>query len=345
MIDSKFFGRPNRFTVKELAQLCNGQVIGDELRVVSGIATLESATEYDLIFLSNKKYTNQLHDTKACVVLIDSSSIDDVPPDITKLVVKNVMVAYSMISKKMYSNFFEPGKTFVSKYANISKTAIIGKGAHIEDFVIICDGVVIGENSTIGFGSVIHKGVTIGENAIIGDHVSIAYTNIGNCVTINSGAKIGESGFGIIQEKDKLNMIPQLGRVTIGNHVRIGANTTIDRGSICDTEIGDCTMVDNLVQIAHNVKIGRSCIIVAQVGIAGSTVLGDGVVLGGQVGVAGHLKIGNRVMAAAQTGLHTDVKDNAMLGGTPAVDLTVWKRQAIYLKQCVTRKKKEEQDS
>jgi UDP-3-O-[3-hydroxymyristoyl] glucosamine N-acyltransferase len=169
--------------------------------------------------------------------------------------------------------------------------------------------------------------------------VVISHSIIGNNVLINSGTCIGESGFGIIPTGKEMVYIRQLGRVIVGDRVRIGANVTIDRGSIDDTIIGNDTIIDNLVQIAHNVHIGDRSILVAQVGIAGSTKIGNDVVLAGQVGVSGHIEIGDGAIAAAKSGIASSVEAGKIVGGIPAVDVNTWKRQAAFLKMSVTQKK------
>jgi len=206
--------------------------------------------------------------------------------------------------------------TFVNKY---------------HEFIPSHSKVKIGNNVWLGENVTILKGVEIGDNTTIGDSVSISHAIIGNNVIINSGARIGESGFGILPTKTGLKYIKQLGRVIISDNVRIGANTTIDRGSINDTFIGKGTIIDNLVQIGHNVKIGEHSVIVSQVGISGSTEIGNCSTLAGQVGVAGHLKIGNNVTIAAKSGVTNDIPDGAIYGGFPAIDIKMWRKQVATL--------------
>jgi UDP-3-O-[3-hydroxymyristoyl] glucosamine N-acyltransferase len=205
--------------------------------------------------------------------------------------------------------------------------------------VVIEDGVVIGNNSSIDHNSVIKRNVVIGNNTKIASNVTISHSVIGNNVIIHPGTRIGQDGFGFASDHTGHLKVPQLGIVKIGDFVEIGANTTIDRGSAQDTIIGDMCQIDNLVQLGHNVQLGKACVIVAQVGIAGSTKLGDFVILGGQVGVAGHLKIGNQVQVAAQSGIAQNIEDKQIMGGSPAVPIRQWHKQTFCLKKLANKDK------
>ena len=172
----------------------------------------------------------------------------------------------------------------------------------------------------------------MGNNCLVGDNVSIYFSLIGNNVKIYQGVKLGSEGFGFVMNKDRFKKIPQLGRVIIENNVEIGANTTVDRGSIGDTQIGEFSMIDNMVHLGHNVRIGKKCIIAAMTGISGSTSIGDNVMLGGQVGISGHIKIGNNVKVAAKTGIMKDVPDGSVIAGYPSEKIMDWHRNTIIMK-------------
>lgn len=336
MIDKKFFGKPKKIKASKLAELCGLQLKGDGDCDISGIATLSDATLSDLSFFGNKKYKEDLSKTKAGAVIISEADLAFLPSTVLGLVAKNVMISYAQVSQILYPEKRETAK--ICKSAKISGKSKIGKGCDIGENVVIEDNVEIGDNVKIGNNCVIEKGCSIGSNGLIRNNVVISHAIIGDNVIINSGAIIGESGFGIIPTGARMVYVKQLGRVIIGDRVRIGTNTTIDRGSVEDTKIGNDTIIDNLVQIAHNVKIGERSIIVSQVGIAGSTKIGNDVVLAGQVGVAGHLEIGDKAVAAAKSGIASNIEAGKIVGGIPAVDVGIWKRQAVFLKMLVSKK-------
>lgn len=368
MIDSSFFGQLKKIQLSELASACGFEKIGDGDFCISGVGTLKQATETEISFFGNKKYIDDLHNTKAGAVIIAKANIEDLPAGVIGLMCDNVMIGcakalnvlckedpYLLYTKSSLENKSCCGKSWLLKLckifsgccckktevdsSNIHETAKIGEGCCIAHDAFIGENVEIGDNVIIGHGTVIEANCKIGSGSKIRNNVSISFSIIGQDAIINSGARIGESGFGIIPTGGKMVYVKQLGRVIIGDRVRIGANTTIDRGSIEDTIIGNDTVIDNLVQIGHNVHIGERCIIVSQVGIAGSTIIGNDVVLAGQVGIAGHVKIGDGVIAAAKSGIASNVADKQVVGGIPAVDIGVWKRQTVFLKRSVTKKK------
>jgi len=285
--------------ISEIAKVLNAEVSGNYDVDITGIAEIDKAEENHITFIGNPKYKKLLKDSKAGAV-ITSEDIEIEGKTIIK--VKNVYWAIAKLIDIFYPE--ELPEPEISELSDISKDAKIGsdvyidsfvkieKGACIKDRVIIYSNTYIGKNTVIGEGSIIYPNVTIRENVIIGRNV-----------IIHSGAVIGGDGFGYYRVDNVHKKIPQRGRVVIEDDVEIGSNTTIDRGTFSDTVIGYGTKIDNLVQIAHNVKIGRCCIIVAQVGIAGSTKIGDYVTIAGQAGIAGHLNIGDKVIIGAQAGV------------------------------------------
>jgi UDP-3-O-[3-hydroxymyristoyl] glucosamine N-acyltransferase len=219
----------------------------------------------------------------------------------------------------------------------VHESAAVGRGSQVDAGAVIGREVEIGERCHIGCNVVIGDGVQVGDDCRIGANTSISHALIGRRVGIETGVTIGSQGFGFVPGPAGLTRMLQLGRVVIEDDVQIGANCAIDRGATGDTLIGAGTVIDNLAQIAHNVRLGRHCVICAQVGIAGSSVVGDGVMLGGQVGVIDHLKVGARARIAAKSGVMRDVEPDAVLGGCPAIEIKTWHRQTIGLARLFKR--------
>ncbi|GHU16866.1 UDP-3-O-acylglucosamine N-acyltransferase 2 [Alphaproteobacteria bacterium] len=324
-------------TLSELATICGFTKVGDGDFQISGVATLNYAGADELSFFANKKYINDLKNTKAGAVIVTEANLKDLPENVVGLVCANVMMGYAKVLDVLYPA--EEHLHHICATAKIHETAKIGTDCYIGDYSFIGENVEIGDNVFIGRNVVIENDCEIGSGGCIRNNVVISYSIIGKDVKINSGAIIGESGFGILPTGSGMVYVKQIGRVVIGDRVRIGANTTIDRGSIDDTIIGNDTVIDNLVQLGHNVHVGERSILVAQVGIAGSSKIGNDVVLAGQVGVSGHIEIGDGVIAAAKSGIASSVEPGKVVGGIPALDAGLWKRQVAFLKTSVTRKK------
>ena len=342
MPDSRFFIKNNSLTLKQITDLTDAKILQevDFSTEVVDIAPLELANEKELSFFINNKYRASFENSKAGFCFVADKFVKIAPSSMVLLVHPNPYKAYAMVA-----NLFYPPENInntISSNAIISSSAQIGKNCQIGNFVVIEDGVIIGDNSIIDHNTVIKKNVIIGRNAKIASNVTISHSIIGDNVMIHPGCRIGQDGFGFASDHTGHLKVPQLGIVRIGNFVEIGANTTIDRGSAHDTEVADMSQIDNLVQLGHNVKIGKACVIVAQVGIAGSTKIGDFSVLGGQVGVAGHLKIGSQVQVAAQSGVAQDIEDKQIMGGSPAISIRKWHRQNFCLQQLVNKSKSNE---
>lgn len=337
-IDQRFYKVLGSYKISEIAERIECEIdqqITDNI-LITDVKSLDNASKGDISFLWNNKYKTSLmnSDASACIVPEDFVLKSDI--NLILLKSKNTYLAY----KKLIDLFYAPKKIYkkqIMPSAYISPTASIGRDCYIGHNVVIEDNVIIGDESIIESGSFIDFAVTIGKRAFIHSNVSISHTNIGDDVLILPGAKIGQDGFGFATNAGIHSKIYHRGRVIIGNDVEIGANVTIDRGSIDDTVIGDLCRIDNLVQIAHNVKIGKGSIIVAQVGIAGSSVIGNYCALGGQVGVAGHISIGDKAQISAQGGVIQNVTSGAILGGTPAVPIQDWHRQSLMMKSLIRR--------
>ncbi|MEW5894287.1 MAG: UDP-3-O-(3-hydroxymyristoyl)glucosamine N-acyltransferase [Candidatus Omnitrophota bacterium] len=313
----------------EIAEYLGGEIVGDGGMVIRGFAGIQEAKSGDLTFLSNPKYVSLLGETQASAILV--SSKEKIQTDKTIVRVDNPSLAFS----RVLSLFVEKSP---ETFAGIHPTAVISEAARISDNVtvgphaVIESGVKIGEGSSIGAGVFIGFGTCIGENCLIYPNVTIRERNIiGNRVIIHSGTVIGSDGFGYVTEQGIHEKIPQIGIVEIQDDVEIGANVAVDRARFDKTFIGRGTKIDNLVQIAHNVRIGKNCIIVSQVGISGSTTIEDYVVLGGQVGVAGHLTIGAGTMVAAKSGIPSSVPPRSILFGSPAQPHMQAKRMSAAL--------------
>ena len=286
---------------------------------VFDIKTLDKSTSKDITFLNSINYKNDAIQTKAAACITKKNLEDFLPKKCIKIFVKNVLFSTAQISKKFYpeADLDYPDKSLLvskkvsSKFSSVTfgKNNLIGKK------------VKIGSKTLIGRNTVIDHDVQIGKNCLIGSNVTIKNTIIGDNVVIQDGCKVGVKGFGFVPLKDKNFRFPHIGRVILHNNVELGANCTIDRGSIGDTVIGKNTFLDNQVHMAHNVKVGKNCMIAGQVGFAGSSTIGDNVSIGGQAGVSGHLKIGNNVRIGGGSGVVKDIPDNTTVMGYPAVPL------------------------
>ncbi|MCX7324731.1 MAG: UDP-3-O-(3-hydroxymyristoyl)glucosamine N-acyltransferase [Hyphomicrobiales bacterium] len=309
---------------------------------IDAIRPLDEAGPSDLSHMDNPRYLAHLAATRAGYVLVSRRYADRVPPTAVALVCPDPQGAYARCLAAMVPAALHPQSVFDS--GGISLQAVIHPTARLERGVIVDPGAVIGPRVEIGSGTIIGAqvvvgpGCRIGRDCAISPQVTLQHALLGNRVILHPGVRIGQDGFGFALGGHGHLKVPQIGRVIIQDDVEIGANSTIDRGAIRDTMIGEGTKIDNLVQIAHNVVIGRNCVIVAQVGISGSATLGDGVVLGGQVGVIGHVTIGAGTQIAASSNVATDVPAGVRWGGTPAKPMGQWMREIASVNRLATRK-------
>jgi UDP-3-O-[3-hydroxymyristoyl] glucosamine N-acyltransferase len=304
-------------TAAEVAAAVGGVLAGTGDARVDGNAPLDRATARDLSFLANAKYAPLFERSLAGVVLVTADLATAAGPCASRVVVASPHEALLSLIPRFYR---QP-----EREAGIHPTAIIAPGAQngadatVEAYAVIGAGAAIGDRAWIGSHSVVGAGAKVGHDVRLFPHVTLyPGTTLGDRVTLHSGVRAGSDGFGYVFREGAHQKIPHVGHCVIGNDVEIGANSTIDRGSIDDTVIGDGTKIDNLVQVGHNVRIGRLCLLMAQVGVAGSSRVEDGAILAGQVGLAGHLTIGAGARLAAQAGVISDVPAGETWGGYPA---------------------------
>ncbi|HAT6978783.1 TPA: UDP-3-O-(3-hydroxymyristoyl)glucosamine N-acyltransferase [Legionella pneumophila] len=334
------FSKPaGPFRLSELAQISGATLYEGkgEVFTVSGLAKISEATINDLVMLHQKKYVKELKNTAARACIIGPDYVKFAPDYMYLLIHPNPYKAFALIAQAFYP--LEKSSSFIAPSAMIESTALIGSDCYIAHGAYIGNQVKIGNRCKIGVNTYIGDGVAIGDDCLIEDNVSIRHAVVGNQVVIYPGARIGQDGFGFASDANGHYKIPHAGGVIIGNDVEIGANTCIDRGSLNNTVIEDWCRLDNLVQIGHNVKIGKGSVIVAQVGIAGSTEIGEHVTLAGQVGVIGHLRIGKGATVLASGKVYKNVKPGDRVGGHPAVSISEWQKQIRFLKTAIKSKK------
>ncbi|MEB3702226.1 UDP-3-O-(3-hydroxymyristoyl)glucosamine N-acyltransferase [Candidatus Bealeia paramacronuclearis] len=343
MADSKFFSNKGPFTLEDLARIGECEIHrGDVTLSITDVAPMDAASSGTISVLNNPKYVSVLKTTNASACIVAEEYVEEAPPSMPLLVSEAPYRSYALIANAFYPNTAIQAEIHPS--AVIHPSVKIGSNCNIAPLAVLEEGVELGNGITIGTHTFIGRGVSIGDGSIIASHVSIEYALIGRGVHIKTGARIGQQGYGFFMDdtghKGGHVPVPQLGRVIIQDHVEIGANTTVDRGSGHDTVIGYGTRIDNLVQIAHNVQTGKGCVIVAQTGISGSTKLGDFVAMGGQVGMINHLKIGSGARIAAQSGVMRDIEPGEVVGGTPAMPIKSFYRQLATLQRLTKEKAK-----
>jgi UDP-3-O-[3-hydroxymyristoyl] glucosamine N-acyltransferase len=333
MPDTRFFSRQGPFSLGDLAERTGTRLSDPSAanQIVQDVAPLATARDSDLSFLDNKKYRDEFHTTKAGACFVSPDLAVLAPSGTVLLLTTQPYKAYARAAQLFYPE--ARPKPSIAQTAQIGPASVIQEGAVIEDHVVIGGGVTIGRDCWIEANAVIGAGTVIGDHCRIGANASVTHALIGNHVRIYPGARIGQDGFGFAIDPSGYVKVPQLGRVIVEDHVEIGANTCIDRGAGPDTVIGAGTWIDNLVQIGHNVRIGKGCIIVAQCGVSGSTVLEDYVVLAGQAGLIGHLHIGKGVRVGAQSGVMKDVPAGQEIFGSPSLPIKQHLRQIAVLRR------------
>tara|TARA_B100001564_G_C20586226_1_gene645626 strand:- start:55 stop:1083 length:1029 start_codon:yes stop_codon:yes gene_type:complete len=321
-----------KLTINELAKILKGEIFGEGSTSLTNLAKIEEAKTGDITFISNPKYLPWLYKTNASVIIIDKGLTYDNKKNKNLIIVDDSYLSFNILlnrfSKNKLSHF---GLHIDSRIhesvelgnnVSVGQFSVIGPNCKIGHNVIIMDQVSIQENVTIGNDCILYSGSRIYDDTFIGNE----------CI-FHSNSVIGSDGFGFASnEVGEYIKTPQLGNVKIGNKVEIGSNSSIDRATIGSTIISDGVKIDNLVQIAHNVSIGKNTVIAGQSGIAGSTKVGKNCQIGGQVGISGHITIGNNVKINGGSGVYSSVKDNSILKGTPAMNQSDFNRSYVYFR-------------
>jgi UDP-3-O-[3-hydroxymyristoyl] glucosamine N-acyltransferase len=334
-----FFPTKRGLTIEEIVTLTGAKpqpsvALGGR---ISDIAPLDRARQSDITFLDNAKYLDALAVTRAGVCLLAPRFAAQAPGSLAVLVTAEPYRAFVAVARALFPTALRPSSLFGtsgrSADARVHASARIEAGVIIDPLAVIGPGAEIGAGTHIAPGAVIGPGVAIGRDCAIGAGATVLHALIGDRVIIHAGARIGQDGFGYLPSPRGHQKIPQTRRVIIQDDVEIGANTTIDRGSTRDTVIGEGTKIDNLVQIAHNVSIGRHCLIAGQTGISGSSQVGDFVMMGGQVGLADHVTVGSGAMLGAQSGYMSDVPAGARWIGSPAQPVREFMKSVALLRK------------
>jgi UDP-3-O-[3-hydroxymyristoyl] glucosamine N-acyltransferase len=351
MAQPTFFTKPPAAALADIAALTKAELV-DPARggqIITGLASLDEAGPMHLTFFDNLKYADQLKATKAGACFVSPRFAAEVPAHVAVLRAKQPFRAFVAIAREWHGDALRPqscvGNDGIAPSAIIDPSARLEDGVVVDPLAVIGPDVEIGSGTVIGVGAVIGPGVKIGRDCNVGARTAIQCALIGNNVLIHPGCSIGQDGYGFIFFGPEGHVkVPQTGRVLIQNDVEVGANTTIDRGSLRDTVIGEGTKIDNQVQIGHNVTIGRHCLLAAQIGLAGSLTIGDNVALGAKVGINNHLKIGDGAQVTAMSAVKDDIPPGGRWGGHFAKPTKQWFKEIIAVERLVRDSKADPKD-
>jgi UDP-3-O-[3-hydroxymyristoyl] glucosamine N-acyltransferase len=334
-----FFERAGPFTAAEIAGRIGATLRpGDDGgRPLNDLRPLAEAGPAHLTFVDNRKYLEQLSTTRAAACIVAPAFAERLPAGIVALLMPAPYRGFALALQAFYPTSLKPKTADCdardTDAAPIHPTARIEPGAIIEPGAVVGREAWVGRGTTVAAGALVGYRVTVGRDCFIGAGVSLTHALVGDRVILHAGVRIGQDGFGFAMGAGGHLKVPQIGRVIIQDDVEIGANSCVDRGALKDTVIGEGTKIDNLVQIGHNVVIGRRCVIVAQTGLAGSSILEDFVVMGGQSGVAGHLKVGAGAQIAGASHVTENVPPRSRMIGTPAIPIREWTRERVTLRR------------
>lgn len=331
MTDDRFYQRCGPFSLGELAERARAELTGSAPKELQlrGVAPLETAEADDVSVFCDAAHAETFAMSRAGAIVTTAKLAAHPHKCEALLIARDPRSAFAAIGLVFYPR--DVVLAGICTRAIVHPTATLGVGCQVDSGAVIGPAARIGEGCHIGTNAVIGDAVEIGAGSFIGSNASISHALIGAHVHIGAGTVVGGEGFGVVLGPTGLMCTAQVGRVILGDNVRIGGNCTIDRGALGDTVIGAGTMIDNLIQIGHNVRIGRNCIFAGQAGVAGSVTIGDNVMVGGQVAITDHLKIGSNVRIAGKTGVAKDIADGEVVGGYPGVPIRQWHRQNLAL--------------